>query len=71
MTIESSAFFEYEVATLDSRDPWDTGGVRPPNVTIPGPQTVIVHMFYGSMPIDLAVTVSYTLNANYPDHPVC
>jgi hypothetical protein len=61
----------YQVAGFELRNKFDEGGVRPSNVSVPGSQMVIIHMFYGPRPIDLPVTVSYTLNASYPGQPPC
>jgi hypothetical protein len=54
------------ILKLEPRNQYEYGGhSRPENVDIPGPQTVLLPLFYGEQVINVPLTISYTLNTEY------
>jgi hypothetical protein len=65
LKVYSSAYFQYTIVNLESRNIFDDGSGRPANVSIPTSHTIIVPAIYGVSEIDLPLTISYTLNEAY------
>ena len=64
----SYEYYSYNIARFDSRNTFDYGGERPPNILIPAPHTIVLPMVYGTSEIDVPLTISYILNEAYETH---
>jgi hypothetical protein len=56
------------ILDLDPRNRFGQGGDRPKDVIIPESQKVVLPIIYGTKEIQIPITVSYTLNTNYPSY---
>ena len=63
--VRASAFFQYHLLKIEARNQFDSGGRRPADAQIPAPQTVTLPIVYGGNPINVPLTISYSLNTTY------